>query len=214
MEEVYSARGGTVRFDVYELDMRAAELRKQGALVKLQEQPFRILEILLERPGQVVAREDLRQKIWPSDTFVDFDHGINNAIKRLREALGDTTETPRFVETLPRRGYRFIAPIEEAPSKLRGGGGPLDSIAVLPFETASSDPDMDYLSIGIPGSIIHGLSQIPNLRVISWRSAASESSGQSDPLAIGRKLCVRAVLTGRIWQRANKLRLHVDLLDA
>jgi adenylate cyclase len=72
---------------------------------------------------------------------------------------------------------------------------------------------MDYLSIGIPGSIIHGLSQMPNLRVISWRSAASESSGQSDPLAIGRKLCVRAVLTGRIWQRANKPRLHVDLLD-
>jgi len=200
-----------VRFGAYELDHQAGELRKDGVRIRLQEQPLHILWILLEQPGRIVAREDLRQKIWPSDTFVDFEHGINNAIKRLREALGDTTETPRFVETLPRRGYRFISAIEEAPSNLRRGGGPLDSIAVLPFETASSDPDMDYLSIGIPGSIIHGLSQIPNLRVISWRSAASESSGQSDPLAIGRKLCVSAVLTGRIWQRANKLRLHVDL---
>ncbi|MBZ5683764.1 MAG: tetratricopeptide repeat protein [Acidobacteriia bacterium] len=202
-----------VRFAGFELDPHAGELRKDGVRIRLQEQPLQILRILLEQPGRIVAREDLRQKIWPSDTFVDFDHGINNAIKRLREALGDTTETPRFIETLPRRGYRFIAPIEESPSKVRSADASLDSIAVLPFETASSDPDMDYLSIGIPGSIIHGLSQMPNLRVISWRSAASESSGQSDPLAIGRKLCVRAVLTGRIWQRANKLRLHVDLLD-
>ena len=116
----------------------------------------------------MIAREELRQKIWPSDTFVDFDHGINNAIKRLRETLGDTAETPvSFIETLPRRGYRFIAPIEAPPSKLRSGLAPLDSIAILPFETASSDPDTDYLAIGIPGSITHGLSQIPNLRVIS-----------------------------------------------
>ncbi len=106
-----------------------------------------------------------------------------------------------------------MPPSKRRLPKSRGGIAPLDSIAILPFETASSDPDMDYLAIGIPGSIIHGLSQIPNLRVISWRTAASESSRQSDPLAIGRELCVRAVLTGRIWQRANKLRLHVDLLD-
>ncbi len=213
--EDFRSSSDLVRFAGFQLDRQAGELRKDdGTKIRLQEQPLHILRILLEHPGRIIAREELRQKIWPSDTFVDFDHGINNAIKRLRETLGDTAETPSFIETLPRRGYRFIAPIEDPPSKLRSGLAPLDSIAILPFETASSDPDTDYLAIGIPGSITHGLSQIPNLRVISWRSAASESSRQSDPLAIGRKLCVRAVLTGRIWQRANRLRLHVDLLDA
>lgn len=202
-----------VRFGAFELDNEGGELRREGTRIRLQEQPLQILQILLEQPGKVIAREELRRRVWPSDTFVDFDHGINNAIKRLREALGDTAETPRFVETLPRRGYRFIAAVDNAPAKLRMGGPPIDSIAVLPFETASSDPDTDYLAIGIPGSVTHGLSQIPNLRVISWRRAANEESCRSDPLAIGRKLCVRAVLTGRIWQRANKLRVHVDLLD-
>jgi TolB-like protein/Tfp pilus assembly protein PilF len=202
-----------VRFGEFELDQDAGELRREGTKIRLQEQPFQILQILLEQPGKLVPREELQKRIWPSDTFVDFDHGINNAIKRLREALGDTADTPLYIETLPRRGYRFKASVEGAPAKKRNGGGPLDSIAIFPFETASSDPDTDYLAIGIPGSVIHGLSQVPNLRVISWRSAASEEGRQKDPLAIGRKLGVRAILTGRIWQRANKLRLHVDLLD-
>jgi len=213
--EGFRSSHALVRFGDFELDQPAGELRKKedGTRIRLQEQPLQILRILLEHPGAIIPREELRQKIWPSDTFVDFDHGINNAIKRLREALGDTAETPRFIETLPRRGYRFIAAIDDASPKPRMGGPPIDSIAVFPFETASSDPDTDYLAVGIPGSVIHALSQIPRLRVISWRRAANEESGKSDPLAIGRKLCVRAVLTGRIWQRANKLRLHVDLLD-
>lgn len=203
---------GIVRFGDYELDHDAGELRREGAKVRLQEQPFQILHILLEQPGKVVPREELRKRIWPSDTFVDFDHGINNAIKRLREALGDTAETPLYIETLPRRGYRFKANVDGAPGSLRASAQ-LDSVAVLPFETANSDPDTDYLAVGIPGSVIHGLSQVPNLRVVSWRSAASEEGSLRDPLGIGRRLGVRAVLTGRIWQRANKLRLHVDLLD-
>src|SRR5881398_3309044 len=106
MRDFRSSRA-TVRFGIFELDEDAGELRKQGTRMKLQEQPFQILQILLQRPGEIVTREELQQKIWPSDTFVDFDHGINNAIKRLREALGDSAETPRFVETLARRGYRF-----------------------------------------------------------------------------------------------------------
>src|SRR5262249_25041610 len=117
----------------------------------------------------------------------------------------------RFIETVPKRGYRFIAAIDK--ERARSSGSAIDSIAVFPFETASSDPDTGYLAIGIPGSITHSLSQIPNLRVISWRSTANGEFRSADPLAIGRKLRVRAVLTGRIWQRATKLRLHVDLLD-
>jgi TolB-like protein len=209
--EGFPSSHAIVRFGGFELDQHAGELRKDGTRIRLQEQPLQILRILLEHPGTIITREELRQRIWPSDTFVDFDHGINNAIKRLREALGDTAETPGFIETLPRRGYRFIAAIEDMPSKLRMGT-PIDSIAVFPFETASSDPDTDYLAIGIPGSVTHALSQIPKLRVISWRRAANEESCKSDPLAIGRRLGVRAVLTGTIWQRGSKLRLHVDLL--
>lgn len=209
----FSALPAVVRFGAFELDPDAGELRREGAKVRLQEQPLQILQILLQQPGKVVPREELRKRIWPSDTFVDFDHGINNAIKRLREALGDTAETPLYIETLPRRGYRFKAAVDGDSSKPRTGSVALDSIAIFPLETASSDPDTEYLAIGIPGSVIHALSQVPNLRVISWRTAASEQSPQRDPLAIGRKLGVRAVLTGRIWQRENKLRLHVDLLD-
>ena len=143
--EDFRSSSDLVRFAGFQLDRQAGELRKDdGTKIRLQEQPLHILRILLEHPGRIIAREELRQKIWPSDTFVDFDHGINNAIKRLRETLGDTAETPSFIETLPRRGYRFIAPIEDPPSRLRSGLAPLDSIAILPFETASSDPDTDY----------------------------------------------------------------------
>ena len=102
-----------VQFGLYELDLRTSELRKQGRKIKLQEQPCRILGILLEQPGEVVTREDLRKRLWSDNTFVDFDHSLNTAIMRLREALSDSSENPVFIETLPRHGYRFIAPIEE-----------------------------------------------------------------------------------------------------
>ena len=101
-----------VRFGVFEADMEAGELRKHGLRLKLSEQPFQILAMLVARQGDVVSREVLRERLWPSDTFVDFDHGLNNAVMRLREVLGDSSDHPRFIETLPRRGYRFIAPVE------------------------------------------------------------------------------------------------------
>jgi TolB-like protein/DNA-binding winged helix-turn-helix (wHTH) protein len=110
MAEVVTSRE-VIRFGVFELDVCAGELRKQGVKVKLQDQPFQILQILLERPGEVITREDLQKRIWPADTFVDFDHGLYNAVKRLREAMGDTADTPRYVETIPRKGYRFIGTV-------------------------------------------------------------------------------------------------------
>jgi TolB-like protein/DNA-binding winged helix-turn-helix (wHTH) protein/Tfp pilus assembly protein PilF len=100
------------RFSVFELDAAAGELRKQGLLIRLQGQPLQILLALLERPGVIVTRDELRQRLWPGDTFVEFDHSLNTAVKRLRETIGDTASTPRFVETMPRRGYRFMAPVE------------------------------------------------------------------------------------------------------
>ncbi len=100
------------RFGVFELDLSAGELRKNGVKLRLQGQPFQVLALLLERAGGVVTREELRQSLWPSDTFVDFDHSLNTAINKVREALGDSASNPRYVETLARRGYRFIAPVQ------------------------------------------------------------------------------------------------------
>jgi DNA-binding winged helix-turn-helix (wHTH) protein len=101
------------RFGLFELDLSAGELRKNGRKLRLQEQPFQILALLIERSGDVVTREELRQKLWAADTFVDFDHGLNTAVNKLREVLGDSASSPRYIETLARRGYRFIAPLQK-----------------------------------------------------------------------------------------------------
>jgi len=124
-----------VRFGVFEVDLRACELRKNGVLLKLQGQPFQILTLLLERPGAMVTREELRQKLWSADTFVDFDNSLNAAINRLRETLGDSAENPRFVQTLPRRGYRFIVPVERVDQDAEV----VVAEAVSPRETSRSE---------------------------------------------------------------------------
>jgi DNA-binding winged helix-turn-helix (wHTH) protein/tetratricopeptide (TPR) repeat protein/TolB-like protein len=106
-----AAQSRTCRFAGFELDLRSGELLKEGRRLRLPEQPFQVLRLLLENPGQMVTREELRQKLWPGDTFVDFDHGLNNAVNRLRDLLSDSSEKPRYIETIPRRGYRFIASV-------------------------------------------------------------------------------------------------------
>jgi TolB-like protein/DNA-binding winged helix-turn-helix (wHTH) protein/Flp pilus assembly protein TadD len=119
MQEAHQPRG-RLRFGVFELDLRAGELRKRGLRVRLQEQPFQVLAMLLDHPGEVLTREELQKKLWPADTFVDFDHGLNKAINKIREALGDSAESPRFVETVARRGYRFLAEVKVAdPATVR-----------------------------------------------------------------------------------------------
>ena len=117
--EAVTNQGTVLRFGVFEVDLRAGELRKQGMRVKLQEQPFQILAMLLDHPGEVVTREDLRKKLWPDDTFVDFDHSLSTGINKIREALGDSAESPRYIETVPRRGYRFISMTGATPPPLR-----------------------------------------------------------------------------------------------
>ena len=124
---------GRIRFGVFELDLRSGELRKLGIKIKLHNQPFQVLATLLEHPGEVVTREQLRRKLWPADTFVDFDVGLNSAIKKLRDALGESAEAPRYVETLPRRGYRFIAPVEQVVPGTTG----CEAAEILAQRTAS-----------------------------------------------------------------------------
>ena len=126
-------RNHKTRFGAFEVDLRSGELRKHGFRVKLQAQPFQVLSVLLEHPGDVVTREEFRQKLWPGDTFVDFDTGLNSAVKKLREALGDSAEEPRYIETLPRRGYRFVAHVEN-------GSSASVSAAPVPASTASGEP--------------------------------------------------------------------------
>src|SRR5712692_8351993 len=118
-----------LRFGVFQIDVRAGELHKNGVKLKLQEQPFQVLCLLVEHPGEVVSRDEIRNRLWPADTFVDFDHGLNAAIKRLRDALGESAETPVFVETVARRGYRFIAPVD--------GYSPPSAIAAVPERSRS-----------------------------------------------------------------------------
>ena len=112
-----------VRFGVFEIDLAAGELRKNGAKLRLQEQPFQVLALLLERAGDLVTREELRQKLWPADTFVDFDHSLNTAVNKLRDTLGDSASSPRYIETLARRGYRFIAPLQDTTRTGRAENG-------------------------------------------------------------------------------------------
>src|SRR6267154_3819612 len=138
------------RFGIFEVDLNALELRKNGLRLKLPEQPFQILAMLLERPGEIITRDELRNRLWQTDTFVDFDHGLNNAVMRLREVLGDSSDNPRFVETIPRRGYRFIAHVDESFFMPTHGvqypaaePAPLDA---PPVQTAPSVPE----TVGVP----------------------------------------------------------------
>jgi DNA-binding winged helix-turn-helix (wHTH) protein len=133
------------RFATFEADPATGELRKAGVRLRLPEQPFRVLIMLLERPGELVTREDIRQKLWPADTFVDFDHGLNTVINRLRETLGDSASNPRFIETLARRGYRFLAPVEAT--------GPASAAAPPPAQAEPISPpaeDSRKVNGGVP----------------------------------------------------------------
>ena len=167
---------GLVRFGPFEVDFRAGELLKNGRRIRLQDQPLQVLAMLLEKPGEVVTREELRKRLWPEDTFVDFDHGLNNAINRLREALNDSADTPRFIETLPRRGYRFIAEVtSDAPAQIEKspqvsptewrttpsvGGPESPSVVTLPLPLPRRHLRRFWLAtagIGIAAAVILGL---------------------------------------------------------
>lgn len=199
-----------VRFGAFEADLRSGELRKDGTRIRLQEQPFQILQALLERPGEVVTREELRLKLWPADTYVDFDHGLNNAIKRLREALNDSAENPKFIETLSRRGYRFIGPHDI----LSSSATPQDSIAVLPFTNLSADPENEFFADGITEEIINALAQIECLHVVARSSAFSFKGKPIDPRVVAEQLNVRTVLEGSVRRAGNFLRITVQLVNA
>jgi TolB-like protein len=205
-----------IRFGVFELDPEAGELRKQGLKVKLQDQPLQILRILLESPGKVVTRRELQQRIWPSDTFVDFDQGLYNATKKLREVLGDSAENPRFIETLSRRGYRFIFPVYGPAADARAASGTrltLDSIAVLPFTSMSADPQDEFFADGVTEEVINALAQIQELHVVARTSAFSFKGRYIDVRAVGSQLNVRTLLLGSVRRADTRLRVTAQLVN-
>src|SRR5213078_1381675 len=183
------------------------ELRKRGVKVKLQDQPFLILQVLLEHSGEVVTREQLREKIWPSDTFVDFDQGLNNAIKRLRESLSDSPENPRFIETIPRHGYRFIANLGVTPGQIK-------SLAVLPLENLSRDPEQEYFAEGLTEALITTLAKIGELRVVSRTSAMQYKGVHKGLKDIARELEVDVIVEGTVLRAGRRVRITAQLIDA
>ena len=155
-----------IRFGIFEADLSAGELRKGGSKIRLQDQPFRILAMLLERPGEIITREDLRSRLWPGDTFVDFEHGVNSGVARLRDALGDSADNPRYIETLPRRGYRLLVSVEGSPQAVQAnpavidGSSPIDPQPAppsLPGVAHAQFPWRRSLALAIVGVVVLSL---------------------------------------------------------
>jgi TolB-like protein/Tfp pilus assembly protein PilF len=212
MAEARSGMDQRVRFGVFEVDFRAGELRKGGMKIKLHGQPLEVLAMLLERPGEVVTREEIRQKLWPAETFVDFDHGLNKAVTKLREALGDDADNPRFIETLPRRGYRFLVPIDRPES--RSVHSPIRSVAVLPLANLSGDPEQEYFADGMTDALITDLGKISALRVISRTSVMRYKGTKKPAQEIAQELDVDAILEGTVIRAGDRVRVSANLIQA
>lgn len=208
--------GSVVRFGVFEFDLKSAELLKQGRRVRLSGQPAQILACLLERPGQLVTRRELEQALWPAGTHVNFGQSLNAAVKRLRFVLGDSPDKPVFIETMSRRGYRFIAPAsppQHSTALITQPAHAVDCIAVLPFENATAGPDADYLVDGLTEALINALSRLPGLRVLARSTVFRYRGKRIDGRALGRKLGASAVLLGRVSQRDYELIVGTELVD-
>jgi TolB-like protein/Tfp pilus assembly protein PilF len=209
------------RFDTFELDARTGELRKQGVKLRLQGQPFLVLAVLVKRAGDLVTRAELRAELWTEDTFVDFDHSLHNASARIREVLGDSAENPRYIETLPRRGYRFIGKVDRVSSETKpvvdraqAETPRIQAIAVLPLENLSGESAQDYFADGMTETLIATLAKIGALRVISRTSAMQYKSVRKSLPLIARELNVDAVIEGSVLRDGQRVRITTQLIQA
>lgn len=232
-----------VRFGAFEVDCTAGELRKSGIRIKLHEKPFQLLLALLEHPGEVVTRKELQERLWPGQEFVEFENGLNNAIGRLREALGDTAESPRFVETIPRHGYRFLAEVSPTLPKPRSRiprgwmigtavvlaavvlaglflwhnraqAQPIRSVAVLPFRDLGSGAQNDYFAAGMTDAVTTDLAEASDLKVVSETSVARFKNTKQTIPEIARALGVDGIVEGAVLQEGDKVRITVQLIRA
>jgi TolB-like protein len=200
-----------VRFESYELDVGSRELRRGQERVRLQGQPFAILVMMLERPGQVVTREEFVERLWPDGTFVDFEHSLNTAVKRLRTALGDNADVPRFVETLPRQGYRFIG----ASSRQRGVNGRRPRMAVLPFTDDGDESGTCDFGDGLTDETILQLGRLDErgIDVVARSSSLAFRGGLCRAREIGAALRVDYLLEGSVRRQGDRARIAAWLVE-
>ncbi len=205
-----------IRFHDYEVDLPAGHLRKRGVKVRLRDQSFDVLAMLLEHPGEVVTREDLRKRLWPADVFVDFDNNLNTAIGRLREVLSDSAEHPRFIETLPKRGYRFIAALSEPPSAAEQPLPRRLRLVVLPFTNLTGDPAQEYFGDAMTEEVITALAALTSgqLGVIARTTAMHYKSSRKDIVWIGRELGAGYVVEGSVRRTEDRVAICAQLINA
>ena len=262
-------KGDLLRFGAFELDLASRELRKGGALVKIQSQQVDLLALLARQPGEVVSRDEIRRALWDEETFVDFDQSINFCVNKIRNALNDDPQRPRYIETLPRKGYRFIAtavesgtiesgiiestngfartsPVASPPAvaqparpgrrwlliaaasaalvvtavtivnvvSRQPAAKPIESLAVLPLENLSHDPEQDYFADGMTDELITDLAKISALRVISRTSVTQYKGTRKSIPQIARELNVDAVLEGAVTRDRGRVRITAQLIAA
>ncbi|MGE5835568.1 MAG: winged helix-turn-helix domain-containing tetratricopeptide repeat protein [Acidobacteriota bacterium] len=202
-----------VRFGDFEVDLAAGQLRKRGLKIGLREKSFQILASLIEQPGEVVTREQLQRRLWPSDVFVDFENNLNTAVARLREALGDSADHPRFIETLPKHGYRFLAKVSDVARPPERSAALTTGLVVLPFVDLSESPQ-EYFSDAITDEIITELASLAPeaLRVIARTTAMRYKRSQKDAERIGRELGVEYIVEGSVHRTPERIGVNVQLV--
>jgi DNA-binding winged helix-turn-helix (wHTH) protein/tetratricopeptide (TPR) repeat protein len=202
-----------LRFREFELDPNRGELRLHGDAVKLAPQPLKVLELLARHSGNVVTRNEIRDHVWHGDTFVDFDQGLNFCIRQIRDALGDTADKPQFVETLPRRGYRFLMPVTQVAP---GEAPKVTRLIVLPFRMLRPDPDTEFLTFSLPDALTASLSGLESLVVRSSVAAARFGADASalDPKKIAADADVDVIVSGTLLRSGDQVRVTSQLTDA
>jgi DNA-binding winged helix-turn-helix (wHTH) protein/tetratricopeptide (TPR) repeat protein len=212
VDEFFMSDGQIRRFGPFELDSASGELRRGGDPIKLQPQPFKVLDLLVRRAGEVVTRDEIRAHVWCDDVVVDFEQGLNFCVRRIREVLGDTADAPRYVETLPRRGYRFVAPVT-VPEPARPER--LTRLIVLPFRMLRPDPDTDFLAFSLPDAVAAALGGLQSLVVRSSMAAARFAASEPvDPQKIGAEADVDVIVTGTLVRAGSEIRVATQLTDA
>ena len=200
-----------LRFGPFELDADSAELLRHGERIPLPPQPFKVLALLVQKDGAVVTRAEIRDQVWGAGTHVEFDQGLNFAIRQIREALEDDAASPRFIETLPRRGYRFLMPIAPStPEKPLT----LTRLIVLPFRLLRDDPDTAFLAFSLPDAVTSSLSGLESLLVRSSLAASRYAGAPADTRAIGAEADVDMIVTGTLLRSADAVRVNAQLTEA
>ena len=212
MNDVQSA-ASVVCFGTFEVNLHSRELRKHGMRIRMEEKPFQILEMLLDHAGHVVTRRMLRERLWP-DTVVSYEHGLNTAVNKLRDLLGDSARSPRFVETLPRLGYRFIAPVVKPGKAVATEGKRM--LLVLPFESLCGDDEQEFFAEGLTEETISQLGQLDpkRLGVIARTSAVQYKATKKSIGEIAAELHIDCVLEGSVRCDGGRVRITGQLIEA